>query len=79
MKLYLLKQIETRGYDTFDSCVVAAASREDAAKLHPRENTPKPEWHWTWASSPANVEVMYLGEAAFGTAPGVILASFNAG
>ena len=33
--LYLLTQKERTGYDTFDSCVVAAYSREDAVKIHP--------------------------------------------
>lgn len=33
--LYLLTQQERTGYDTFDSCVVAAYSREEAIKIHP--------------------------------------------
>ena len=78
MKLYLLNQIQNRGYDTYDACIVAAEN-EDAARLI----TPCPrEWgdeFSTWASEPKYVEVEYLGEAVEGTETGVILSSFNAG
>ena len=33
--LYLLTQEEHKGYDTFDSCVVAAYSKDEAVKIHP--------------------------------------------
>ena len=35
LNLYLLTQDEYRDYDTFDSCVVAAYSEEEAKKIHP--------------------------------------------
>jgi hypothetical protein len=35
LKLYLLTQDESNGYDTFDSCVVAAYNEEDAKRIHP--------------------------------------------
>lgn len=35
MNLYLLTQHSNRGYDTYDSMVVAAESEEDARLMHP--------------------------------------------
>ena len=35
LKLYLLTQKENIDFDTFDSCVVAAYSKEDAVMIHP--------------------------------------------
>lgn len=35
LNLYLLTQDENNGYDTFDSCVVAAYNEEDAKCIHP--------------------------------------------
>lgn len=35
LNLYLLTQDEYRDCDTFDSCVVAAYSEEEAKKIHP--------------------------------------------
>jgi len=36
MGLYLLTQTQNRGYDTYDACVVVAASPEEARRVHPR-------------------------------------------
>jgi hypothetical protein len=36
MGLYLLTQTQNKGYDTYDSCVVVAASPEEAKRIHPR-------------------------------------------
>lgn len=36
MNLYLLTQNESDDYDTYDECVVAADSPEDAALINPR-------------------------------------------
>lgn len=76
MKLYLLSQSDNRGYDTFDSVVVAAESEDLAATTHPCSLH---TWGCVWADSVEGVTVTYLGEAVEGTPPGVILASFNAG
>lgn len=35
MNLYLLTQNQVTGYDTYDSCVVAAESEDDAREIHP--------------------------------------------
>ena len=77
MTIWLISQTEKRGYDTYDSAVVAAES-EDAA----RQINPDGEWEseWTaWATSPANVTAKLIGVAEPGIEPGVILSSFNAG
>lgn len=80
MKLWLLTQNENRGYDTYDSAVVAAETEEDAVRIRP--DHPRSEWdgpYGTWARSPDQVKAELLGEAIFGTNTGVVLASFNAG
>ena len=76
MNLYLLQGTED-GYDTYDSCVVAAETEEIAKTIHPSGTV-----HWsvyTWAASPESVEVTLIGTAIEGTGRGVICASFNAG
>ena len=76
MNLYLLYGQES-GYDTYDSCVVAAESEEIAKTIHPNSTA-----HWdkySWASSPEYVEASLIGVAIEGTGQGVICASFNAG
>jgi hypothetical protein len=76
MKLYLISQYANRGYDTYDGCVVTANSEEEARNIHPNDNWGRREW----CSSPAEVDVQYLGEAADDlTFSGIILSSFNAG
>ncbi len=37
MKLWLISQTETTGYDVYDSAVVAAESADEAQRLHPGE------------------------------------------
>ena len=109
MKLYLLYQDDNRGYETYDSAVVAAEDENAARSIHPRgyrdiradlERDCWEELTWTddthqdktwrrmnatdvshsgWATCPSRVEVQHIGEAACGTAAGVICASYNAG
>jgi len=83
MNLYLLTQNEVGGYDTYDSCVVAAETEEEAKKIHPSDYVRNNAYDWgkdgTWASSPESVSADLIGIAAEGTETGVILASFNAG
>lgn len=40
MNLYLISQTERKGYDTYDSAVVAAQTPEEARLTHPREWEP---------------------------------------
>lgn len=81
MNLYLLTQDEATGYDTFDSCIVAAKNEEEARGISPSWNGEfKDGATWTdWASSPEKVEAKLIGVATEGTHSGVILASYNAG
>lgn len=78
MKLYLLSQDANNDYDTYDSCVVAAESEEDARLITPNYDGFKDGWS-SWVRSPDQVEVQYIGEAAEGAKAGVVCASFNAG
>ena len=78
MNIYLLDQEDNRGYDTYDSCIVYAESEELAQCIHPNRYAVF-SWDSSWARSPENVTVTYLGQAADVTVAGVILASFNAG
>lgn len=78
MKLYLLSQDVIRGYDTWDSCVVAAESEEDAKNTHPCPMSRMgSDFAYGWPETPEEVTVEYLGET--NQSAGVICASFNAG
>ena len=82
MKLWLISQDAERGYDTYDSAVVAAETEDQARMIHP-DGHDESRWEdkrfLTWAAEPFLVKVEYLGEAKPGTEKGLILASFNAG
>ncbi len=82
MKLWKLTQSEHRGWDTYDTCIVAAESEEEAKQIHPNDISTLP-WetmaYHCWASIPEFVQAELIGEAVEGTREGVILASFNAG
>jgi hypothetical protein len=80
VKLWLIRQNDRRGYDTFDSAVVAAETMEEAQCAHPRGGTVADNTGWyTWTSEPSRVIATLIGEATEGTLPGPICASFNAG
>jgi len=81
MKLYLLTQDVNDDYDTFDSVVVAADSEEEARQITPAYGGKWEErvYSRTWATTPEQVKVKYLGDAADDVPSGIILASFNAG
>jgi hypothetical protein len=81
MNIYLLSQEDNIDYDTFDSVVVAAESEEKARLIHPDtlNEDPWEDNYPSWADSPDNVRVEFLGVAKEGTKEGIILASFNAG
>lgn len=77
MNLYLLTQNRIIGYDTYDSCVVAAKNEETARNINPDG-----KWgdkYSSWCLSPDYVDVKLIGKAVTGTEPGVVCASFNAG
>jgi len=81
MKLWLITQDVNRGYDTYDSAVVAAEDRDAARLIDPSNRGWDRPWNSydSWCQSPQQVAVEYLGEAKNGTKEGIILASFNAG
>ena len=80
MNLYLLTRTDKWSYDDFDSFVAAHHTKADARQLHPdgRGSIYNPTSDG-WPTDPAFIEVKLLGTATFGTEPGVICASFNAG
>ena len=80
MKLFLISQNQNRGYDTYDSAVVAAPDEETARNMNPENGKPMEKWdkdYSTWCSGPEHVKVIYLGEAV-DSEQGVECASFNA-
>lgn len=85
MKLFLLSQDANTGCNTYDSVVVAAEDYYTARHIHPHskyfvDNLENNLWHSvyaTWANSPYQVFVKYLGKASPGTKAGIICASFN--
>ena len=91
MNLYLLTQDSNNGYDTFDSCIVAAETEEEARLTHPNDYYIYRDWCWRYPTgdwgevfnnewvSPDNVKVKLIGKATEGTKKWVILSSFNAG
>jgi hypothetical protein len=84
--IYLVYQEESKGYDTYDSMVVVAPDEETAKRIDPSTmwGTFMTEHRWnnnygSWASSPDNVYVKYLGKADESQEVGLVLSSFNAG
>ena len=93
MKLFLISQNVNRGYDTYDSAVVAATDEEAARRIHPGDESyiySEGRWYYIdfsgtlqkaytpdWAPSPKDVQVKYLGVT--NREVGIVLASFNAG
>jgi len=78
MNLYLLTQDENRGYDTYDSMVVAARSEKEAKQIPPYSNYNWDSSYCEWASAPDNVNAKLIG-VSYEDESRVILASFNAG
>lgn len=83
MKVYLISQEETTGYDTYDSMVVYAESEEEARDIHPYYHSsyeqPDENIEELWTLNKKAIKVEYLGEAKQGSKEGIICSSFNAG
>jgi hypothetical protein len=81
MKLYLISQDENSGYDTHDSFVVAAKSKNGAKRVLGLSEADSQEryGYGTWAYTYDAIAVTHLGTAKRGTKIGTILGSFNAG
>jgi hypothetical protein len=93
VNLYLISQSENNDYDTYDSAVVAAESKEDAVLVNPgtgnyawdgegwifiREDGTTCQMGDDW-TPPKNVTAELIGVANEGTGRGSICSSFNAG
>ena len=81
MNLYLLSQGTNSGYDTYDSCVVAAETPEDAVTITPNatefKDMKRP--YWSWCFDVQDVQCSLIGAAVEGTERGAVIASFKAG
>ena len=88
MKLYWISQDERRTPQAYFEAVVVAESEADARTIHPsgvhrfekgRWIVPgqKPRDDKRWASSPEEVDVLFLGWALQGLERGVICANFH--
>ena len=81
MQLFLISQDQNKGYDTYDSAVVAAPDEETAKQMYPGSGKPMRDWkenYSSWCNGPEHVTVRYLGEAV-DVEQGVVCSSFNAG
>lgn len=82
LKLYKLERPDDHGYDEADALVVCASSKARARMIHPNPKYNLDKWDGisdgTWVDSD-EVIVTYLGKAAYGMKPGIVLVSFNAG
>jgi hypothetical protein len=78
MNLYKLTQEINTGYDTYDSCIVAAENEEKAVLITPDGRWEK-DYMISWCKSPDQVKCELIGMAVIGTKEGIILSSFNAG
>jgi hypothetical protein len=88
MNLWLIRQDKNRGYDTYDSAVVAALTEKEARETHPAGSYSWDGKAWksddgysadtyTW-TDPENVKAVLIGAAA-SEELSVYCASFNAG
>lgn len=76
-KLWLLTNVTVGGYDTYDSCVVAAATEERARQYGPAGESTRPGRNWCY---PQDVQIEYIGTTDRQYKEGtVICRSFNAG
>jgi hypothetical protein len=84
MNLYLLTQNANKEYNTYDSCIVAADTEDEARHIHPSAFHKYDNWYesktasYSW-THPINVDVLFIGVAAPELCKGVVLASFDAG
>ena len=80
LNLYKLTQKVNNSWDTFDSIIVAAESKEEAQGITPNQGYELDDYEIlsVWCAK-EDVKVEYVGTAATGIKKGVILNSFNAG
>ena len=83
MNLYRISQVVNRGWDTYDSAIVAAPDEDKAHVMHPNgiksDRLDREQSNYDWVSDSSQVTVELIGVAKEGTQREVILSSFNAG
>lgn len=77
--LWLLRQYSNRGLNTFDSCVVAADTIDDAKQITPDGYPFQKRPPSRWAPSTDNVEAEKIGVTKAERRGTIIISSFNAG
>jgi hypothetical protein len=81
LNLYKLTQDLYAGYDTYDSCIVAAASEDFAKQMHPSGYPLATEVcqyaDWPSASEVDSIQAKLIGYALPGATSCVISSSFN--
>ena len=81
MKLFKLSQDKNNDYDTYDCCLVAAKSEDEARLIHPYYETDwngKADRYDTWVDAD-DVTVECIADTCIYTESKVVIASFNAG
>jgi len=80
MNLWLISQTDVKGWDTFDSAVVAAETEEEAKLMYPGNGDDiRNESGEFWTKRPELVTAILIGNATNGIEKGVVCASFHAG
>lgn len=75
MNIYLLSQNVNNGYDTYDSMIIIAESKENAIKLSIKE-----KGHWAGYNSEEDINIKRIGiSGGIDQDEHIVLASFNAG
>lgn len=79
-KLWLLTQNVNIDNDTYDSCVVAADTEEDAKRIHPSKWQHEPPWDGcSWVNEPDEVRAREIGITEAYVPGAIVISSFNAG
>lgn len=76
MNLYLMRQNDNTGYQTYDSCVVCAESIEDAKSITP-DDEPIGSSDSGWALKKEAISCVLIGKANKEQKRDVILSSYN--
>ncbi len=89
MNIYLISQEHNNRYDTYDSAIVVASSKEEAIRIHPskaRRGFTEDPWldahNNTWVDLrdvDEYISVKFVGSTSIYSSGTVLCASFNAG
>lgn len=75
LKVYLLSQGVVRNWNTYDSCVVIAASKGDARRIHPSGEDNWDSSTWVSLSQVGKVKVTEIGIANGKQVAGTVVCS----